>query len=70
LSIPFGGCFYFEENQRGVFARKNAEISIIPHAALFVKRKIAQSSRRKDPEISAKLPLDFFKKFCYNYYTR
>jgi len=50
--------------------RAPPENSIIPHAALFVKRKTAQSSRRKDPEISAKLPLDFFKKFYYNYYTR
>jgi hypothetical protein len=46
------------------------EISIVPHTALFVNKKSKQISRRTDPEISAKLPLDFFKIFCYNLFTR
>jgi len=56
---PSGDAFLLGENQRGVFARKNAEIPLYHTAALFVKQNFAQNFNQKIPKISAKLPLDF-----------
>jgi len=56
---PLRGMLLFWKNQRGVFARKNAEIPLYHTAALFVKQNFAQNFNQKIPEISAKLPLDF-----------
>jgi len=46
------------------------ENSIIPCSAYFVKRNLRKNCTKLYPKISAKLPVDFFKNFRYNIFTR